>query len=431
MPNLPDTPEEWENSFEYLPIQEWFMAKKLRKRHHLNISFLIRVPEKLDRDRLKRALEKLNDLHAMLRAAYPGGKQVCRKNNAVAEIRELDIRGKTAEEIQRELTGWQSEFDLEQGYLWQSGILTGYDDHSERVFLALHHMLADPLSLRIIRDDLRELYAGRELEKTGSGYRQWSEAVNKLGNSITAEEKRYWEMVGMEQEEAWQPAEPALQSGDESQCSRVEFTSDITAKLSEQTMGDTGASPLLLSALSHALYEVGGKKRNWITMERPGRPELDKRLDVKRTVGWFTVMYPFRLIATDNLAETMANIDEHLRNVPSDGIGYGALHGYDRLPRVLFHYLGNVDWMTESDWSICLKEPSGECISPENRFEFVVELNGAERDGKIGFWIISSLDEKNHDLLCAAFRRNVEAIALCRDRHGKRDAGQAERATPA
>ena len=78
---------ELEGSIEYLPIQAWFMEKGIKHKNHFNHSFLISVNEKIDKVRLKSALEKLNNQHDMLRAVYRDGKQSYRKASSIAEIR--------------------------------------------------------------------------------------------------------------------------------------------------------------------------------------------------------------------------------------------------------------------------------------------------------------------------------------------------------
>ena len=222
---------ELEGHVDYLPIQEWFMKKGIKDRDHFNQSFLIRVDGKIDKERLKSALEKLNKRHDMLRARYSEGKQSYRKQSGIAEIREWDIQGKTDEATYKELTGWQNGFDIEQGYLWQSGIIRGYEDGSERIYIAVHHLVFDAASWPIIREDLKELYEGKEIEKKGSSYRQWVEAVQKYGENATEEEKRYWEetKAGVErQQNQW--AELAEDDG-ELRYTRVEFPPAVIEKL--------------------------------------------------------------------------------------------------------------------------------------------------------------------------------------------------------
>lgn len=402
-----------EGAIGYLPIQEWFMKQDIKNRNHFNHSFLIRVSEKIDRDRLRRALEKLNKRHDLLRAVYRDGKQLYRRDSEIAEIREWDLKGKTEEATFKELTGWQNGFDIEQGYLWQSGIIRGYEDGSERIYMAVHHLVFDAASWPILRQDLKDLYDGGEIGKKGSSYRQWVEAVKGYGEKATEEEKRYWEGIraGMaEQPGEW--AELAEEDG-ELRYTRVDFAPDIADRLLRisREAYRCGIPDLLLSGLSRALHEVSGKKDNWITMETPGRERIDSRIDVSRTIGWFTSLYPLLLTAGKDARETIIGNAERTRNVPHGGIGYGAIYGYDNLPRVLFNYLERVGGTEEDTWQIRIREASGESMSPDNRYGNIVDINGLGIEGRIGLGVESCLKAEIHQRLSDAFKRNVEAIA--------------------
>lgn len=404
---------ELEGPIEYLPIQEWFIKKTIKNRNHFNHSFLIRVDEKIDKERLETALEKLNRQHDMLRAVCREGKLLYRKESRVAEIREWDIKGKTGEATNRELTNWQNRFDIEEGYLWQVGIIRGYEDGSERIYIAVHHLVFDAASWPILREDLKNLYEGKEIGKKGSSYRQWVETVKGYGKSAAAEQKQYWDEFGTRQENhqrEW--AKLAQEDDDELKYARVEFAADLTKKLL-QAANDVyhcSINVLLLTGLDFALYEVTGEKRNWITMEMPGREEIDNKLDVSRTVGWFTTLYPLCLTVGKDIRETIIWNTEMMKNVPHKGIGYGAMYGYDSLPLVLFNFLERVGGTTENSWQIRLAETSGESMNPANRFGNVVDINGLGKEGEIGLGVESCLKEEKHKLLCDAFKRNVERI---------------------
>jgi hypothetical protein len=390
--------EDLEGTIEYLPIQEWFMRKDIKNRNHFNHSFLIRVTEKIDKLRLRRALEKLNKRHDILRAHYREGKQSYRKESRIAEIREWDVKGKPEEATYKELTGWQNGFDIEQGYLWQSGLIRGYEDGSERIFIAVHHLVFDAASWPIIREDLKELYEGKEIEKKGSSYRQWVDAVKWYGRKATEEEKRYWEDIrtGMEKQQSeW--AELAEEDG-ELRYTRMEFAPAIIDKWLQvsREVYQCGIPDLLLSGLSYALYEVSGNKSNWITMETQGREGIDSRINVSRTVGWFTTLYPLCLTVGKDIRETVLGNREVIREVPHKGIGYGAIYGYDKLPRVLFNYLERIGGTTEKSWQIRIREASGESMSPDNRYGNVVDINGLGIEGKIGLGVESCLKAENH-----------------------------------
>jgi len=402
-----------EGNIEYLPIQEWFMKKEVKNKNHFNHSFLIRVTEEIDRKRLQRSLEKLNNRHDMLRVQYRKGKQSYRKESRIAEIREWDIKGKTEEATYKELTGWQNRFDIEQGFIWQCGIIRGYEDGSERIYIAVHHLVFDAASWPIISEDLKDLYEGKEIEKEESGsYRQWVDAVKSYGKKATEEEKLYWEEIRTrmeKQQSEW--AEYAEEEG-ELRYTRVEIAPVIVDKLLQVNpdVYHKEIPDLLLSGLSYALYEVSGKKSNWITLETQGREGIDSPIKVRRTVGWFTTLYPLCLTVRKDIRETVIGNIEAIREVPHKGIGYGAIHGYDKLPKVLFNYLGRIGGTMENSWQIRIREASGENMSPNNRYGNVVDINGLDIEGKIGFGVESCLKAENHKLLCEAFKRNVEDI---------------------
>ena len=405
---------ELDGSIEYLPIQEWFMKKDLKNRNHFNHSFLLCVEEKINKERLRAALEKLSERHDMLRTVYRDGKQKCRKENAIPAIKELDIKGKTAEEIYAELTSWQSGFDIEDGYLWQSGIIRGYEDGSERIYLAIHHLVIDAASWPIIREDLKDLYEGKKIEREGSSYRQWVEAVKAYGKKASEEERRYWEEIGTQLDkhrDDW--AELAAQDDGNIRYTRTELSAEAMKTLLEagREQDNTNINDLLLSGLSYALYEVSGRRENWITLETAGREDIDKAIDISRTIGWFTVMHPVLLTVGGDIGETISEIKERIRKVPHNGIGYGALHGYDRLPKVLFNYLEHLGGTEEKYWRVCFLEASGESMSPDNRYGNIVDINGLSALGRVRLGVESCLTEENHQKLCAAFQRNIEAVA--------------------
>ncbi|WP_459782563.1 condensation domain-containing protein, partial [Photobacterium sp. R1] len=87
----------------------------------------------------------------------------------------------------------------------------------------------------------------------------------------------------------------------------------------------TQVNDLLLSALAVALSETFGQAENSILLEGHGREAIDARIDLSRTVGWLTTMYPVRLTSASEIAGTIVQTKEMLQAIPNKGIGYGAL----------------------------------------------------------------------------------------------------------
>jgi len=117
----------------------------------------------------------------------------------------------------------------------------------------------------------------------------------------------------------------------------------------------------LLSALARALAGWTGSPRLRVDLEGHGREPVfgddgadDDALDVSRTVGWFTTLYPVVLEAGDTgPCDALVSAKERLRAVPGRGIGYGLLRflGDGEAVRllaaapaaeILFNYLGQL-----------------------------------------------------------------------------------------
>src|SRR5207253_1356835 len=125
----------------------------------------------------------------------------------------------------------------------------------------------------------------------------------------------------------------------------------------------TQINDVLLAALGQVLSRWTGADRVLITLEGHGREELLDGVDLSRTVGWFTTLFPVALdMAGDrDWGETLKSVKEQLRAVPRRGLGYGALRylrqGIPQAeslaggpePQVSFNYLGQFDWASDGD----------------------------------------------------------------------------------
>ncbi|WP_369028645.1 condensation domain-containing protein, partial [Nocardia farcinica] len=70
------------------------------------------------------------------------------------------------------------------------------DRATGRLLLVIHHLVVDGVSWRILHDDLRQLWAGEELDATGTSVRTWNTNLVQLAGSETvAGELPYWQTV--------------------------------------------------------------------------------------------------------------------------------------------------------------------------------------------------------------------------------------------
>jgi non-ribosomal peptide synthase protein (TIGR01720 family) len=117
---------------------------------------------------------------------------------------------------------------------------------------------------------------------------------------------------------------------------------------------NTRINDLLLCALARAYREWSRQDELLINVEGHGRESLFDDVDLARTVGWFTTIYPVLVTSSGGaLGDDLLEIKERLREVPANGIGYGTLkflgNGAIRAElacndaEVSFTYLGQFD----------------------------------------------------------------------------------------
>ncbi|MDR2407170.1 MAG: condensation domain-containing protein, partial [Bacteroidales bacterium] len=397
-----------------LPVQQWFFANLdkglLPDYNHFNQSFMIEVPE-LDRDILLRSISKLVEYHDIFRIRYikdsqSGYTQIYEKHISDITINYLNVKGLTRDEQISILTCWQSEFNIFSGKLFSVGYLDGYDDRSARIYFALHHLIIDTVSWRIIKDDLQSIYqyllehenddasAVNILGKKGSSYRQWTEHIQNYGEQST-KENNYWEVIVSDI-----PTTNKLLSAFKIESVHEEnltLDKDVTSRLLKDCnhVYGTHINDILLSALSLALSELTGNDKHHVLMEGHGREEIFTDMDITNTVGWFTIMYPILLSSPENIEETIVSTKESLRKILNNGIGYGALYGYTRheLPVISFNYLGQFDEdsATNSKNWLFSTDNSGLSVSTKNHNNNILSINGGVFDGKLQFTIMGNL----------------------------------------
>jgi hypothetical protein len=89
----------------------------------------------------------------------------------------------------------------------------------------------------------------------------------------------------------------------------------------------TQIDDVLLAALALAFARHGGSRKLRLDVESHGRQELFPGVDLSRTVGWFTAIFPLLLDVGDwaEPMQALKSVKEQLRMVPQRGIGYGLL----------------------------------------------------------------------------------------------------------
>ncbi|MDK2126142.1 non-ribosomal peptide synthetase [Parachitinimonas caeni] len=410
-----------------LPVQHWFVAQGFCHANHFNQSVLLQCPAGQAVATLQAALDTLVDHHDALRLRFghadSGFWSRFEPPGQPAALAVVDGNLATmADDIQRR----QRSLQPATAPLFQA-VLYRLDDASCRLFLTAHHWAIDGVSWRILLSDLAALLQGQPLPARSHSPAAWARRLS--GDSRFLAQQAYWQ-----QRQSWQagrlpdlrePAKPAPVSA------RLQLAFSLDVAATEALLGDchhayqTQGDELLLAAWLHTLAEVQGSPICRITLEGHGREALYDDIDLSRSVGWFTAMYPLTVhFNGEGWSMRIRETKEALRAVPDRGLGYGVLR-YLRHDAVLdqgalaqtsFNYLGRFDDRSPMPLA---PESTGDEISPDTRLPHALDLTAEVKAGQLQLRLVGDSGRYPDGLfvrLRQQLERNLHAlIAHCRD----------------
>lgn len=145
---------------------------------------------------------------------------------------------------------------------------------------------------------------------------------------------------------------------------------------------NTQINDLLLSALSMAVNQISGQGTIAVGMEGHGRELIHKDVNIDRTVGWFTSVYPVILNFSPNKEQTIINTKDMLHAIPNNGLGYGLLYECDLTERinVFFNYLGEMSRERNDENAVSVI--TGTSVSEKNRLAGDINMNALISGGR-------------------------------------------------
>jgi non-ribosomal peptide synthase protein (TIGR01720 family) len=163
----------------------------------------------------------------------------------------------------------------------------------------------------------------------------------------------------------------------------------------------TRINEVLLAALGQAIVDCTNQQTVSIHLEGHGREEMVEGIDLSRTVGWFTSIYPVHLNfqGTKTPIEGLKAVKDQLRQIPNRGVDYGILRYlkkellpfYQQKPSISFNYLGQFDQVFSKE-SLFMQETGFIFLdhAPDSKPSHLIEVIGMVKDEKLHFvWIYS------------------------------------------
>ncbi|TDF82583.1 non-ribosomal peptide synthetase [Pseudomonas sp. H9] len=378
------------------PIQHWFFEQPIAKRAHWNQSLLLTVRHRLEAQPLREALAAVVRQHDALRLRFTqqdGLWQQHHADDATEQALVQVAQAADADELLMLCNQAQASLDLSQGPLLRA-LLVDMADGSQRLLLVVHHLVVDGVSWRVLLEDLQQASQQQALPNKTSAYQHWAQRLQQYAQSPTLlAEAAYWH----EQYRDVAPGLPcqAVDTPAAEQILAVEtaLDADTTRQLLQQAPAAyrTQINDLLLTALAQVICAWTGQASTLVQLEGHGREELFDDIDLSRTVGWFTSIFPLKLTPAAEPGASLKGIKEQLRAVPHKGIGFAILRyladqGLAALPApaITFNYMGQFDasFDTQAPWQPA-QESGGNEQAPGSTVLEGLSINGQVYEGQL------------------------------------------------
>ncbi|MCU1617930.1 MAG: Nonribosomal peptide synthetase, partial [Frankiales bacterium] len=347
--------EIWEEMIPLSPIQQHFFQVDEQYVDHYNQSIMLVTPQKVDEDLLKKCLDELVAHHDALRLIYrPTEHRYGEKN--YYELKAIQVTD--LDQIQIHEASFQSTLNIQNGPLFKIALYRSPE--ADYLLLIAHHLVIDAVSWQILLEDLftlcQQAFANTPfvLPPKTSSFQYWIHQLNIYSKTETfLKEEEYWTKIAGQNIEMI-PFD--FKNGRNTGIERARCSFHLDEYYTEKLFTScyqayrTDVNDILITALALALYQTTGLQKIALNIEGHGRESIGEDIDLTRTIGWFTSLFPvvIPIEASQKILAQLIETKEILHRVPNKGIGYGIskyINGRDYKldPRITFNYLGDLD----------------------------------------------------------------------------------------
>lgn len=312
-------------SFPLSPIQQLYFKLIHNPAVVFDQCFHFELTHHIPFETINKAFRVMLKTHSIFRARYK------KTNNGVKQCFSHDLNdsfsisrhiGKTAEEKNRVIEESRSSLNIENGPL--VAVVLFENGSTQTLFISIHHLAVDMMSWRIILGELEDLLNGKEMTPSrGLSFPAWSTLQSKYES---AHLHNKFETLFPAPISYW------ILSPDvrlDMACTDTK-TFTINGKAAEILLNKhndgTGPRPLeiLMASMLHSFNSIFTDRPLPVVFnESHGRQTWDESLDISRTVGWFTTMYPVHIEeSTTDLGIMLQKTSDSIRSFDRNGWDY-------------------------------------------------------------------------------------------------------------
>ena len=355
--------------FNLSPIQTWLFEQNLCNISHWNQAFLLDIITPIKDNQLENILNNVFNNYDVFKLCFKkhqngqwqqqyqkaGNKLIVLEKINLAEyiiqnqIKENSISKLLAPHIDR----FQSSLDILKGQLCKVALIN-LGKYGKKLLIIIHNSVMDGVSWRILFDDLAHTWHNdKNLTIQSSDYFAWvQELTNYINSSKSEVEKHYWSSIAnfSNYKTLWPNNHYIFK---QQKIKSIKIGSKTLSKLKNNS--NVLIQDFILAAFVEAIGHIYNVDELLIDLEHHGRENISNSIDISRTIGWFTSIYPVLLkIDKYGISSTLKMIKEQLRKIPNNGIGYFALKylNHDKniktqlnsipRPQIAFNYFGDM-----------------------------------------------------------------------------------------
>ncbi len=484
-----------EGSMPPTPMMCWFLGHG-GSLHRFSQSMQLQVPADVKHEHLVLALQTILDNHDALRLRFTGAEsgnnnkdqwklEIQPKGavNAGLCLHVVDLEGldddASQKNMREEIKAAEIRLSAERGIMLQAVWFNRGRSAHGHLLLTIHHLCMDGVSWRILLPDfavcIAAITAGNTpvLDPSPISFRGWARRLNQEAlNPERVKELPFWTNTLKDGAELLPgfKIDPSRDTAGSLRQLSLTLPASVTAPLLGHVVGAFHAhiNDVLLAGL--ALSIVNWRRKNsregtsvLIDLEGHGREAIVEGIDLSRTVGFFTTMFPVRIDPDSRdadsrnqdsspqgshdtpfdleeaweggkaLGNAVKAIKEQLSFIPSRGIGYGLLRylnseterALSTLPesQLDFNYLGRFPATNTGDWAPS-ESLSGD-MDPAMPYHHPLEVDSMVLDywsgpelTAIWSWLPTAFSEEDIRLLADGWFHVLETLVRHCDKAG-------------
>jgi amino acid adenylation domain-containing protein/non-ribosomal peptide synthase protein (TIGR01720 family) len=300
---------------------------------HFNQSFCLRLARRVGVTAVQNAIQSVVKRHAMLRARFERSEDGEWKQFITADVdgsyRLRTHTITTRVEADAGIASAQGCLDARSGPLFATELFDLQDKGEQMLFMTVHHLVIDLVSWRVVMEEIEELLENPSAASVYGSlpFRKWAalqtddcagktlKQVLPSAGQVPDPQFAYWGMGNRDN----LYGDVACQGFDLDVATTETLVNECNSPFRTETVD------LLLAALIWSFQATfSDRAPPAIFNEGHGREPPNEEIDIARTVGWFTTLFPVALSSPTTFTDALIQTKDLRRRVPGNGRPYFA-----------------------------------------------------------------------------------------------------------